>query len=90
MLADGGLDMVQTFHRKPAVIKISGYGYDEFHKAINEGRFPKPDAYLGPRSPIWTDETLANWQQATLAAGKPLAAEREARPAYRRGARFAG
>lgn len=64
--------MVQTFHRKPAVIKLSGFGYWAFHDAIKNGRFPKADARLGPRSPVWTDETLAKWQQATLAAGKPM------------------
>jgi predicted DNA-binding transcriptional regulator AlpA len=65
--------MVQTFHRKPAVKKLSGYGRSELYEAIKAGRFPKPDAYLGPRSPIWTDKTLAKWQQTVLDKREPAA-----------------
>jgi predicted DNA-binding transcriptional regulator AlpA len=60
--------MVQTFHRAKATRKISGYGLSEFYEAIKDGRFPRPDAYLGPRSPVWMDETLANWQRDQINA----------------------
>jgi predicted DNA-binding transcriptional regulator AlpA len=65
--------MVQKFIRKEAAREISGYGYTEFYQAINDGRFPKPDGHLGPRSPFWAEATIAKWQRDTLAAGKPVA-----------------
>ncbi|MET3838750.1 AlpA family phage regulatory protein [Bradyrhizobium sp. OAE829] len=67
--------MVQTFHRAQAARKFSGYGLSEFYEAIKDGRFPKPDAYLGPRSPVWTDETLANWQREQIKTSKTSARE---------------
>jgi hypothetical protein len=63
--------MLQTFHRKEAVLKITGYKHAQFHEALSNGTFPPPDGYLGPRSPFWTDETLAKWQAARLKAGTP-------------------
>jgi predicted DNA-binding transcriptional regulator AlpA len=68
--------MVQTFYRKPAVQRCSGLGDSEFYEAIKEGRFPPPDAYLGPRSPVWTDETLANWQRQLISAHKNKSTKR--------------
>ena len=62
--------MVQKFYRKEAAREISGFGYTEFHLAMKDGRFPPPDAYLGPRSPVWTDQTLAKWQAGMLAGAK--------------------
>jgi hypothetical protein len=58
--------MVQKFFRKAAARELSGFGYTEFHEAVRDGRFPKPDAYLGPRTPIWTEGTLAKWQLTAL------------------------
>jgi predicted DNA-binding transcriptional regulator AlpA len=62
--------MVQKFYRKEAAREISGFGYTEFHTAMKDGRFPKPDGYLGPRSPFWAEETIARWQRNVIAAGK--------------------
>ena len=68
--------MVQKFHRIKATRELSGYGESEFYDAIKEGRFPPPDTYLGPRSPVWTDETLANWQREKINAHKNKSTKR--------------
>jgi predicted DNA-binding transcriptional regulator AlpA len=70
------LEMVQTFHRTQQVIKLSGFKEPEFYAAIKDGRFPPPDTYLGPRSPVWTDETLANWQREKINAHKNKSTKR--------------
>jgi predicted DNA-binding transcriptional regulator AlpA len=62
--------MLDKFYRKVAARDISGLGYTEFHAAMKDGRFPPPDAYIGPRSPVWTEATLRAWQQERLAAPK--------------------
>jgi predicted DNA-binding transcriptional regulator AlpA len=70
--------MVQKFYRKEPTREISGLGYTEFYEAIKDGRFPKPDGHLGPRSPFWSEETIARWQRDTLAAGKAEASRETA------------
>jgi predicted DNA-binding transcriptional regulator AlpA len=62
--------MLSRFIRKPEVISLSGLGYTQFHEELKAGRFPPPDAWLGPRSPVWKDETIGNWQQGLLAKPK--------------------
>ena len=67
--------MVTNFNRKPTAMKAGGFISDSaFYAAIARGAFPKPDLYLGKRSPVWTDETLAAHQRALLAAARPEAA----------------
>ena len=70
--------MVQKFYRSEPTRKASGLGYTEFYRAIKEGLFPKPDGYLGPRSPFWTETTITKWQRDTIAAGKPVRAPEDA------------
>jgi predicted DNA-binding transcriptional regulator AlpA len=58
------------FYRKAEIIERSGYGYTQFHEALKKGDFPPADAYLGPRSPVWTDATYCEWQRRKLAQPK--------------------
>jgi hypothetical protein len=41
-----------------------------FWAAIKSGEFPQPDAYIGPRSPVWSDENILKWQLARMEAHK--------------------
>ena len=61
--------MIDPFMRKRAVLKATALGYTKFHEEIAAGTFPKPDGFLGPRSPFWRESTIAAWQAARLAAG---------------------
>jgi len=63
--------MLSRFIRKPEAIAISGLGYTTWHEAVKDGRFPKPDSYLGPRTPVWTENTLIEWQRQQLDNPKP-------------------
>jgi len=62
--------MLDRFIRKREAIAVSGLGYTEFHEKLKAGDFPPPDAHLGPRSPVWTEETLRGWQRLKLAEPK--------------------
>jgi predicted DNA-binding transcriptional regulator AlpA len=62
--------MLSRFIRKAEVISISGLAYTQFHEELKAGRFPKPDAHLGPRMPVWTEATLVEWQRQQLAKPK--------------------
>jgi predicted DNA-binding transcriptional regulator AlpA len=64
------------FLRKKEVRAQSGLGKTEFDDAVADGRFPPPDAYLGPRSPVWTEDTVAGWQGALIEAHKNKSAKR--------------
>ena len=59
-----------NFVRKPETIKASGYGYTQFHEALKSKDFPPPDTYLGPRSPVWKQSTISEWQRQKLAEPK--------------------
>lgn len=68
------------FVRKTEVMKLSGFEPWMLWRSIKAGEFPPPDAYIGPRSPVWKDETIWAWQQARLAAPKqPAEAPRRRR-----------
>jgi predicted DNA-binding transcriptional regulator AlpA len=75
--------MLDPFHRKPVAIQVSGYGYTQFHEELKKGGFPLPDAYLGPRSPVWRESTLREWQRQKLAQPKqpPIQTPRRRRAA---------
>jgi predicted DNA-binding transcriptional regulator AlpA len=60
-------DDLDPFIRKPNAVSFSGMGMSEFHQAMKNGKFPKPDAYLGERSPVWRRSTLVRWQADILA-----------------------
>jgi predicted DNA-binding transcriptional regulator AlpA len=55
-------------------------GHSKFHEERNAGRIPEPDAWLGPRSPVWLEETVEQTIKAYLAAPRPI----ETRPLRRR------
>jgi len=63
---------LDPFVRKDEALEFSGYGLSEFHEQIRDGRFPEPDAYLGPRSPVWRRSTLKRWQDSLVAQPKPI------------------
>jgi len=63
--------MLDRFIRKREAIAVSGLGYTQFHEELKAGRFPPPDSHLGPRSPVWTENTLREWQRKKLAEPKP-------------------
>jgi predicted DNA-binding transcriptional regulator AlpA len=79
--------MVKQFYRKRDVLRLCGMAKSTLHDAINAGRFPPPDGYIGPQSPFWTAETLAQWQEARLKVPSgvriritPRAAPQKAKP----------
>lgn len=57
------------FLRKREVLRRCGMSRSTLHEAINAGKFPPADGYLGPQSPFWTDRTVTEWQQARLEEG---------------------
>jgi len=62
---------VEQLYRKPAAKAAGGYVSDsEFYEAIKRGEFPRPDGYLGPRSPFWTGDALRAHQRRLLAQPK--------------------
>jgi predicted DNA-binding transcriptional regulator AlpA len=63
---------LDPFNRKQEAIEFSGLGSTEFHLQIADGRFPPPDALLGPRMPVWLTSTLRKWQEKKLAEPKPV------------------
>ena len=62
---------LDPLYRQTPTREFSGYGESEFHEKIRTGEFPPPDAYLGPRSPVWLRSTLRRWQAELLARPKP-------------------
>jgi|SoiMethySBSTD1v2_1073268.scaffolds.fasta_scaffold566321_2 hypothetical protein len=72
--------MELKFVRKAAYLERSGFSNTEFHEAQKQGRVSPPDGYLGPRSPIWTEETVQKDLRGILTEPKPV----ETRPKRRR------
>jgi len=61
-----------AFLRKHVVMERSGFhSSSSFHDAINDGRFPPPDAYLGPKTPVWRDTTYGDWEDRTVEKARP-------------------
>jgi prophage regulatory protein len=58
---------LERFIRTAEVINLTGLSRTEFYRYIKEGRFPKPDLYLGERSPAWREASVARWQKEMLA-----------------------
>jgi hypothetical protein len=55
----------EIIHRKTAAKARFGNPPDsEWHKGIDEGRYPKPDVALGPRTPGWSDSHIERHQKA--------------------------
>jgi hypothetical protein len=61
---------LDPFYRKSEALAFSRLRLTEFHEQLRDGRFPEPDAYLGPRSPVWLRSTLRKWQERLLAQPK--------------------
>jgi predicted DNA-binding transcriptional regulator AlpA len=72
--------MLKRFIRKREFQTLLGFGETEFWAAQNDGRISRPDAYLGPRSPVWLETTVEKDQQRLLAAPRPT----ETRPSRAR------
>jgi predicted DNA-binding transcriptional regulator AlpA len=66
------LDGLDRFYRKAEAIKLTGLRHTAFHELIRGGRFPPPDCYLGPRTPVWLESTLREWQREKLTEPKPV------------------
>jgi predicted DNA-binding transcriptional regulator AlpA len=64
-------DQLDRFNRIEEVLKVFPFGRSELYQRIRDGNFPRPDAYLGPRMPVYLTSTLKR-EQAKLIA-KPQA-----------------
>lgn len=58
--------MTEQFLRLPAVESMVGWSKLTIHRAVKEGRFPKP-VRLGARSIAWPESEIAEWQEARKA-----------------------
>jgi hypothetical protein len=67
-------------NRKTAFKARLAMGNTKFHQEINAGRIPPPDGWLGPRSPVWTEESVLATIRSYLDVPKPP----ETHPAARR------
>ena len=49
-----------AFHRKSTLLALTNppIPNSTFFDMVRDGRIPKPDAYLGARTPVWSDESL--------------------------------
>jgi hypothetical protein len=55
----------EIIHRKSAAkARFGDPPNSEWHKGIEEGRYPAPDVELGPRTPGWTDGHIERHQAA--------------------------
>jgi hypothetical protein len=68
------------FVRKAEYLDRSGFCKTEFHQAQKKGRISAPDAYIGPRTPVWLETTVERDLKKILNAPKPI----ETRPLRRR------
>jgi predicted DNA-binding transcriptional regulator AlpA len=62
---------LDAFNRTDDVLKVFRFGKSELYERIRDGRFPKPDAYLGPRMPCWLTSTLKREQAKLIAQPQP-------------------
>lgn len=65
--------MTEQFLRLPDVMKATGWSKVTIHRAVREGRFPKP-VKLGARSIAWPESEVAEWQESRKAARDQAAA----------------
>jgi hypothetical protein len=72
--------MLKRFIRKREYQQLLGFCETEFWAAQQDGRISRPDAYLGPRTPVWLETTVEADQQRLLAAPRPI----ETRPSRQR------
>jgi hypothetical protein len=68
------------FLRKARVMARFDMRHTKFHEELNAGRISQPDAWLGPRSPVWLETTVEKDIKRYLAAPRPI----ETRPLRRR------
>ena len=49
-----------AFHRKSTLLALTNppIPTSTFFDMVKDGRIPKPDGYLGARTPVWSDESL--------------------------------
>ena len=65
--------MTEQFLRLPAVASMVGWSKITIHRAVKEGRFPKP-VKLGARSIAWPESEIIEWQEARKAERDQVAA----------------
>ena len=58
--------MTEQFLRLPDVVKATGWSKITIHRAVREGRFPRP-VKLGARSIAWPETEIAEWQESRKA-----------------------
>jgi predicted DNA-binding transcriptional regulator AlpA len=58
--------MLRKLIRLAAVREMFGFTKSELYDDINDGLFPPPDCYIGPRSPCWLEETLSAHQDRLI------------------------
>jgi hypothetical protein len=68
------------FNRSDTFRERLDIGRTKFYEELKAGRIPPADAWLGPRSPVWTEATVEQTIKKYLAAPKPI----ETRPLRRR------
>ena len=67
-------------NRKSAFKARLAMSNSKFHTEMDAGRIPKADGWLGPRSPVWHEETVIETIRRYCAMPKP----REMHPTARR------
>lgn len=65
--------MTEQFLRLPAVALMVGWSKITIHRAVKDGRFPKP-VKLGARSIAWPESEIIEWQEARKAERDQVAA----------------
>jgi prophage regulatory protein len=66
-------EMTEQFLRLPAVASMVGWSKITIHRAVKDGRFPKP-VKLGARSIAWPESEIIEWQEARKAERDQVAA----------------
>jgi predicted DNA-binding transcriptional regulator AlpA len=65
------------FFRKSQVLDMTTLSRATMHRKIALGSFPKPEGYLGPRLPIWRQETIYAWMERQISPAEVAAVSGE-------------
>jgi prophage regulatory protein len=63
--AYGGINMVTSILRLPAVKQRTGLSRSTIYLRVNDGTFPKP-IQLGERAIGWVEEDIQQWLEARI------------------------
>jgi prophage regulatory protein len=58
---------LETFLRKPDVLKLTGFKRTRLAEAVSAGEFPRP-VKIGERAIAWRESEVASWQAQRIAA----------------------